>query len=167
MVRNMVKNLANEAANISQPLSLLLSVGTDQQRAAFGTESILNGISGQGCQFWQTGFAPNAETNINALQSGRSNPSSVGITAKRARCVSVERLNEKQDVYCITVPSTGCFALAGGMIVANCADDWRYACMSRPYVRPKPEPAPKPRFLHEISFNELVESTPKASDKRI
>ena len=49
----------------------------------------------------------------------------------------------------------------------HAADDWRYACMSRPYVRPKPEPAPKPRFLHEISFTELVESTPKASDKRI
>lgn len=29
----------------------------------------------------------------------------------------------------------------------HAADDWRYACMSRPYVRPKPQEAQKPRFM--------------------
>jgi hypothetical protein len=49
----------------------------------------------------------------------------------------------------------------------HAADSARYACMSRPYVRPKPEEPPKPRFLNEISFNELVESTPKQHGVRI
>lgn len=30
------------------------------------------------------------------------------------------------DTYCLTVPSTGCFALANGAIVSNCLDDIRY-----------------------------------------
>jgi len=50
------------------------------------------------------------------------------------RCVSVEELSERADVYCLTVPSTGCFAIEGGLLVSNCADEWRYACMSRPYI---------------------------------
>lgn len=29
----------------------------------------------------------------------------------------------------------------------HAGDDWRYACMSRPYVRPKPKEAQEPRFL--------------------
>jgi len=38
------------------------------------------------------------------------------------------------DVYCLTVPSTGNFELANGIVVANCGDEWRYACMSRPFM---------------------------------
>jgi hypothetical protein len=44
------------------------------------------------------------------------------------------------DVYCLTVPETGNFELANGMIVANCGDEIRYACMSRPYSRPEGDP---------------------------
>jgi hypothetical protein len=36
----------------------------------------------------------------------------------------------------------------------HAADEWRYACMSRPYVAPSQEPS-KPRFLHELQANEL------------
>ena len=70
----------------------------------------------------------------------------VETTAKRVRCVSVERLQEKQDVYCLTVPGHGNFALANGIIVANCADEARYACLSRPYI-PKPKTPEKPKDL--------------------
>jgi Phage terminase large subunit len=51
-----------------------------------------------------------------------------------ARCVAVNEAGSA-DVYCLTVPTTGCFAIEGGILVSNCADDWRYACMSRPWMR--------------------------------
>lgn len=44
----------------------------------------------------------------------------------------------------------------------HAGDEWRYACMSRPYSRPKPQDPPKPRFLSDISFNELAETTPSS-----
>jgi hypothetical protein len=34
------------------------------------------------------------------------------------------------DVFCLTVPGAGCFAVEGGAIVANCADESRYVAMS-------------------------------------
>lgn len=49
----------------------------------------------------------------------------------------------------------------------HAADDWRYACMSRPWVRPKIEPPPRPKFLSEMSFDELVAGTPKGERARI
>lgn len=52
---------------------------------------------------------------------------------KELKCTGLEPCG-RGDVYCITVPETGCFLLADGKIVANCIDDLRYACMSRPYV---------------------------------
>jgi hypothetical protein len=48
----------------------------------------------------------------------------------------------------------------------HAADEWRYACMSRPYVRPKPSEPAKPKFLHEISFDELIASTPAAGSRK-
>lgn len=39
-----------------------------------------------------------------------------------------------EDVYCLTVPDTGNFELANGMIVSNCADSIRYGIMSRPWA---------------------------------
>ena len=55
-------------------------------------------------------------------------------------CTSVEPAGQA-DVYCLTVPGTECFVIEGGLLVHNCADEVRYACMSRPYVRPKPQEA--------------------------
>ena len=37
----------------------------------------------------------------------------------------------------------------------HAGDDWRYACMSRPY-RAQIEDKPAPRFLHEATMNELM-----------
>ncbi len=36
----------------------------------------------------------------------------------------------------------------------HAGDEWRYACMSRPY-RAQIEDKPAPRFLHEASANEI------------
>ena len=64
----------------------------------------------------------------------------MGITARPVRCVSVENWG-KADVYCLTVAKPHRFTVEGGLTVHNCADEIRYACMSRPWIRPKPEPA--------------------------
>jgi hypothetical protein len=36
----------------------------------------------------------------------------------------------------------GTFALPNGIITSQCADDWRYACSSRPWSRFVPPPEP-------------------------
>ncbi len=59
------------------------------------------------------------------------------------------------DVYCLTVPSTGHFMLGNGLIVSNCGDELRYACMSRPYAAPVHEDEPT-RWPHEMTMDELV-----------
>lgn len=48
----------------------------------------------------------------------------------------------------------------------HAADEWRYACMSRPYVRPKPEAPKPPKFLSETSLDELWATTEKGTDRR-
>lgn len=84
-------------------------------------------------------------------------------TVGKRRCVSVAP-SASADVYCLTVPDTGDFCIEGGLIVSNCGDEWRYACMSRPYVKTKTE-APKPMaFVGQpdgtikstLTFNEMV-----------
>lgn len=47
----------------------------------------------------------------------------------------------------------------------HAADEWRYGCMSRPYARPSVVDAPKPRFLHQITANEVF--FPVNQQKRI
>jgi hypothetical protein len=46
-------------------------------------------------------------------------------TAK-VKILRVTPLDRYEDVYCLTVPETGCFAVNGGLIVANCKDSERY-----------------------------------------
>lgn len=73
-------------------------------------------------------------------------------------CISVEDAGSS-DVYCITVPDGGCFALGNGLIVSNCADEFRYAMMSRPYIQKAPPttefvPPPTPA---QMTFQEVVQ----------
>jgi hypothetical protein len=62
-------------------------------------------------------------------------PGPVGV--KLLECVAVEDAGSA-DVFCLSVPETGLFALANGVVVKNCADMLRYACMSRPWVKTAP-----------------------------
>jgi len=76
-----------------------------------------------------------------ATWSPSLNESRANIAATRARpvlCVAVEEAGS-EAVYCLTEPETNAFTIHGGIVVHNCADDWRYACMSRPWVRKKPD----------------------------
>ncbi|MFJ6328111.1 MULTISPECIES: terminase [unclassified Rhizobium] len=45
------------------------------------------------------------------------------------------------------------------------ADEARYGCMSRPYLRPVAEAREEPRDLHTMNFNDLVASTPSFSER--
>ena len=56
--------------------------------------------------------------------------------SQEIHCLHIEKLIARGDVYCLTVPGIGHFAIEGGIIVSNCGDEWRYACMSRPWVKP-------------------------------
>lgn len=47
----------------------------------------------------------------------------------------------------------------------HAGDEWRYACMSRPYARPSPTDGPKPRFIGDMTANELF--WPEKTRKRI
>lgn len=45
------------------------------------------------------------------------------------------------------------------------ADEVRYACMSRPYVKPRDEAKSLPKSLQTTTFNEFIESTPTYSER--
>jgi hypothetical protein len=64
-------------------------------------------------------------------------------------------MKNRADVYCLTVPKTATFAIEGGLLVSNCADDWRYACMSRPWQKPIPVEV-KTRYQQHRTFDEIM-----------
>lgn len=48
----------------------------------------------------------------------------------------------------------------------HAGDEWRYACMSRPYIVSAP-PKPKPMTLRQPTLNELVALTEQRAGTRI
>lgn len=71
------------------------------------------------------------------------------------------------DVYCLTVPTTGNFTLANGLIVSNCADESRYAFMSRPWTATKAPETNKQVELKKPTINDLWNAIPKSNNSRI
>lgn len=49
----------------------------------------------------------------------------------------------------------------------HAADEWRYACMSRPYSKPAPEPEKPIRGADEMTFDELIDLQPRKRGARI
>ena len=86
-------------------------------------------------------------------------------TARPVRCVAVEPMSERLDVYCLPTKG-GWLQVAGGIVASNC-DALRYGCMSRPYVRKVPENEPG-RLLAVGSLNQvrLDDLWPKAGQGR-
>jgi phage terminase large subunit len=70
------------------------------------------------------------ENNSTPL-SEREDRNKNGVTpiVNQLQVESVAHLSQREDVYCIFVPSTGHFSLANGSIVKNC-DALRYLCMA-------------------------------------
>ena len=58
------------------------------------------------------------------------------------KAVKVECVGE-EDVYNMEVEGTHDFAIQGGVIAHNCADETRYFCMSRP-IKPREKKINKP-----------------------
>jgi hypothetical protein len=77
-------------------------------------------------------------------------------SARLVRCVSVVEAG-RVDVYCLTVPSYECFVIEGGLVVSNCADEWRYACMSRPFV---PVPVVRARSAPDVGYAPFRSAAP-------
>ena len=97
-------------------------------------------------------------------------PSFATKIAKRVRCVRVEKLSERQDVYCLTVPSNATFSVEGGILVSNCVDGVRYACMSRPYVTNLERKQPDRMFAvgpgNQLTINDVMDDAPRRSTAR-
>lgn len=129
--------------------------GTDQKLEGFGTsvtqKEVRDGSSGSESQK----IAPFAEARL-MLWSGIAaiHRCIAGITARPRRIVCVTPLNERSDVWCLTVPDAGEFSLANGAIVHN-SDAFRYACLVwREEMKPK-EP-PLIRFPIHRTINEIM-----------
>lgn len=60
-------------------------------------------------------------------------------------------------MYCLVVPGYEAFS-ANGLIVHNCADETRYALMSRPWVRPvaQPDAIRYPKAPGQMTINDLL-----------
>ena len=77
-------------------------------------------------------------------------------------CTGVEKWSN-QDVYCITVGYAGHFILANGAVVANCADEWRYFCMSRPWTRKLEED--RPPLDAPVTFDQVIKHSERMSKR--
>jgi hypothetical protein len=79
-------------------------------------------------------------------------------------CLKIEEA-EPADVYCLDVPDVHNFSIEHGIIVHNCADSIRYACMTRPYIRDK-EVIQPPRGLNSATFGEVLRNYDKNMNSR-
>lgn len=71
------------------------------------------------------------------------------------------RLEERQDVWCLTVPDVGHFSLSNGAVVKNC-DAWEV--LARVWKTAKIDAPPqRPRFLNEMTIDELFNDRPVQS----
>jgi uncharacterized protein YejL (UPF0352 family) len=72
-------------------------------------------------------IAENPLLKINTLDQHVA-PDPVGALCLGLKVKSIKHIG-KEDVYCLTVPSTGNF-IANGMVVSNCNDAQRYVLFS-------------------------------------
>lgn len=67
--------------------------------------------------------------------------------------VKAVRRAGRADVYNMEVEDTHDFVIQGGVIAHNCADEWRYFCMSRP-VKPRMAVPDKPVWIDPLNMME-------------
>lgn len=79
----------------------------------------------------------------------------MAVPVEPVRCVSVVSAG-RGPVYCLDEPATHAFTIEGGLIVHNCADEWRYACASRPWIR-EPEEDEEPVFEQQLPVGKQIE----------
>jgi hypothetical protein len=123
----MGRSLEKEGGNISHLLRPLPQLGTEPTRAVNGTRSILKSSCGSVLQIAYRLIASIAERPFPRLDTPVVLQNFATRIVKRVRCVGVENLQERRDVYCLTVPTNHTFSIEGGILVANCGDMTRYA----------------------------------------
>lgn len=112
-------------AENSQSHSKSMAFNKRRQKLAFCTRkgsALENGNDNKDMRSMRERIPDKKESveTISILSSELQNES-LTTTVKR-----VTALDRFEDVYCLTVPETGCFAVSGGLIVANSKDAERY-----------------------------------------
>lgn len=137
-----------EMEGVPQPIGTRLQKGLSGIRNRFWLSSLtgqVKNVFGAGRSFWDYETAGFAAVNVRGLaidgisgtvsqrivQSAEQNSQALSIdqikpvvinaatSSKHKRCVSVKP-GGNEDVYCLTVPHYGFFALANGVLVSNC-----------------------------------------------
>jgi hypothetical protein len=147
----------NTSAKVPAPRRLS---GTGQKKDVFGTSVTLSGRragpSGSGSS-GRASIAASISRLWSVIVGTRSG--SAPQLARPLRIASVERLNERADVWCLTVPEDQCFALSNGAVVHNCshaADAFRYLAMAWREMAPSTRPNDpvrellRPRTMGEV-----------------
>jgi major membrane immunogen (membrane-anchored lipoprotein) len=132
------------------PLVPLLQSGTDRQKAGNGTAtwqeqqslgrkySDLKSLASSAAKFlWALTEQSSAATTAKQSITGQ------GQIPSWLRIKRVSRLEQRQNVYCLTVPDAAHFSLSNGAIVSNCIDALRYALEGARRARPAPIAKPK------------------------
>jgi hypothetical protein len=116
-------------------------------------------IAGPAGSMMNRGSVPGVARYLHPIGSAKQHP--VHVSAARLSpagrlpvCLAVDDAG-RADVWCLTVPSTGCFLLANGIAVSNCADEVRYGLNSRPYVAPLP---PEAREVEQDRYKRMHRS---------
>lgn len=98
--------------------------------------------NGEGGRAWilKSELALSAES-LSPQTSTKSNPLVQELVAQSKAEINAVRVKDiysagRADTYCLVADATHAFAVQGGIVVSNCYDEFRYACMSRP-VRPR------------------------------
>jgi hypothetical protein len=109
-------------------------IGTVPMLEGFGIVATPNGPRVGQSGSAKTGNATTAK-QCSRLSSARAAIARgfAALNARSLRIVSVEALDNHEDVYCITVPGEEAFSLANGAVVHNCshaADAFRYLSMT-------------------------------------
>lgn len=115
-----------------------MKLGLQQLLSGTALRKVLNGIASIyrnttcAAKEWFSFVRNVLATLTDGLTTG--DRSSAAMHVGSVRCVSVE-LMPSAPVYCLTVPTIAEFLLSNGLAVSNCADELRYACMARPWIR--------------------------------
>jgi hypothetical protein len=119
------------------------AIATQASRAVSFAQTLARRLLGANPgQTMRSEHAPFAQLNSRQIATAKVDAALASALARSRResgavCINLSEV-EPGDVYCLTVPETGCFAIEGGLLVSNCYDDSRYAAMSRPWTNDVP-----------------------------
>lgn len=131
----LLTNYTNESASLAVTAGQWLNLTIPESSAPTNASRLFGGPAGGTMKSASVGYAVR---NLQSTATQRPRTAPANVVQKQAPeqelvCLSVNDAGIA-DVYCLTVPDTGNFTLANNAIVANCADQTRYACMSRPWI---------------------------------